>query len=189
MAGFYYLHTNYPIYSSKSSSVLDKAEWAKVQAGFDKIQDPTGYANYIIKCSNDQTKLIASSVIVTDSGVVSGITGLTSTGTVNLSGATVIVPTATPGDNSTNAASTAFAQALAFVAALPAQIGNSGKFVTTNGSSASWAVVSATSISPGTAMPGQELQVSRTSSAIVGHYPIPPDYDVAALPILNYLGY
>lgn len=65
--------------------------------------------------------------------------GLTATGTVNFAGAsTVTVPTVAFGDNSTNAASTAFVQATAFSAALPAQAGNAGKFVTTNGTTASW---------------------------------------------------
>jgi len=65
----------------------------------------------------------------------------TFTGTVTGSGATTFtVPTVAAGDNSTNAASTAFATALAFAAALPAQTGNSGKYVTTNGTTASWAL-------------------------------------------------
>jgi hypothetical protein len=47
---------------------------------------------------------------------------------------------ATPsnGDNSTRIATTAFAVQLAFQAALPAQTGNSGKFLTTDGTNASW---------------------------------------------------
>ena len=61
-------------------------------------------------------------------------------GNANAAGATTFtVPTVAPGDNTTNAASTAFVQAAAFATALPSQVGNSGKFVTTNGVSASWA--------------------------------------------------
>lgn len=49
-------------------------------------------------------------------------------------------------DDSTNTATTAFVQdvvaATAFTNALPAQAGNSGKFVTTNGSVASWDAIS-----------------------------------------------
>lgn len=61
-------------------------------------------------------------------------------GNADATGATSFtVPTATPGDNTTKVASTAFVQATAFAAALPSQVGNSGKFVTTNGVSASWA--------------------------------------------------
>lgn len=51
------------------------------------------------------------------------------------------VPTAAPGTNTTQVASTAFVQAQAFVAALPVQTGNSGKLVTTDGATASWTAV------------------------------------------------
>lgn len=65
--------------------------------------------------------------------------GDTYTGTHNFSGATsVSVPTATVGDNSTKAASTAFVAATAFSSALPAQTGNSGKILNTDGTTASW---------------------------------------------------
>ena len=67
------------------------------------------------------------------------ITGQTWTGTHNFTGSTVTVPTQTVGDSSTKAASTAFVSATAFSYALPAQSGNVGKFVTTNGTNASWA--------------------------------------------------
>ena len=65
--------------------------------------------------------------------------GDTYTGTHNFSGATsVTVPTATAGDNSTKAASTAFVAATAFSSALPAQTGNAGKILSTDGTTASW---------------------------------------------------
>lgn len=47
-------------------------------------------------------------------------------------------PTATPGTNTSQIATTAFVVQQAFQAALPGQTGNSGKFLTTNGLSASW---------------------------------------------------
>lgn len=43
-----------------------------------------------------------------------------------------------PGDNSTLIATTAFVTALAFLAAVPAQAGNAGKYVYTDGTTASW---------------------------------------------------
>lgn len=73
------------------------------------------------------------------SGGITFSGGAVGTGVINFAGSTsVSVPTLAPGNNSTNAASTAFATALAFAAALPAQAGQSGKFVTTNGATASW---------------------------------------------------
>lgn len=70
--------------------------------------------------------------------------GNTFTGTQTMvaalqAGSTAATPTA--GDNSTKVATTAFVVALAFNAALPAQAGNAGKFVTTDGVNASWAAV------------------------------------------------
>lgn len=66
------------------------------------------------------------------------IAGQTWTGTHNFSGGSITVPTMGAADNSTNAASTAFVQSKAFATALPNQTGNAGKFVTTDGSVASW---------------------------------------------------
>jgi hypothetical protein len=51
-------------------------------------------------------------------------------------------PTATTGTNSTQLATTAFVNATAFNSALPYQSGNAGKFVTTDGTNASWAIIS-----------------------------------------------
>lgn len=67
------------------------------------------------------------------------ITGQTWTGTHNFTGATINVPTATVGSSGSGAASLDFVNAVSFSPALPAQTGNSGKFVTTNGTNASWA--------------------------------------------------
>lgn len=54
---------------------------------------------------------------------------------------TPTAPTATTGTSSAQLATTAFVGATAFNAALPSQTGNNGKFVTTDGSNASWAEV------------------------------------------------
>lgn len=54
---------------------------------------------------------------------------------------TPTAPTAALGTNTTQIATTAFVAGTAFSSALPAQTGNAGKYVTTNGSTASWASV------------------------------------------------
>lgn len=66
------------------------------------------------------------------------ISGQAWTGAHNYTGATITVPTATAGDATNNAASTAFVSATAFSAALPGQSGNAGRFVSTDGSAANW---------------------------------------------------
>jgi hypothetical protein len=88
------------------------------------------------------------------SAAVAGTDYVTPTGSETLSNKTLaspvmtgtpIAPTATAGTNTTQVATTAFVQNTAFSAALPAQTGNSGKYVTTDGTTASWAaIVSAT---------------------------------------------
>lgn len=55
-------------------------------------------------------------------------------------------PTASAGTSTTQIATTAFVTAAAFSAALPGQTGNAGKFITTDGTNASWSYVPVTSI-------------------------------------------
>lgn len=52
---------------------------------------------------------------------------------------TPTAPTATAGTNTTQIATTAFVNATAFTSALPGQTGNARKFVTTDGTNATWA--------------------------------------------------
>lgn len=102
--------------------------------------------------------------VLTSPTITGTITATGVTGALDLTNAaSVSVPTATVGDNTTKAASTAFVQTAAFSAALPAQAGNSGKVVTTDGSVASWSLI-------GTA--GQFLQVNQAGTALVGAVPI-----------------
>jgi hypothetical protein len=58
---------------------------------------------------------------------------------------TPTAPTAVAGTNTTQIATTAFVVSTAFSAALPGQAGNAGKFITTDGTSASWSFVPLTS--------------------------------------------
>lgn len=68
--------------------------------------------------------------------------GLTATGAVNFAGATsVLVPTATAGDNTTKAASTAFVIATAFNTALPTSAADAGKYAYSNGTTVTFQFV------------------------------------------------
>ncbi len=70
--------------------------------------------------------------------------GGTYTGTYNFTGANFSVPTLAPGTATTGAASTAFVAAASLVAAgIPAQTGNAGKYLATDGANASWETVPA----------------------------------------------
>lgn len=67
------------------------------------------------------------------------ITGQTWTGTHDYTGGSLYAATQSEGNNTNLVATTAFVINQAFSAALPIQTGNAGKFVTTNGTTASWA--------------------------------------------------
>lgn len=67
------------------------------------------------------------------------ISGQVWTGAHDFTSAAISVPTATAGDSSSKAASTAFVVGTAFSAALPGQAGSAGRYLTTDGTSASWA--------------------------------------------------
>lgn len=67
--------------------------------------------------------------------------GDTYTGAHDFTGATITVQTLAPGASGNSAASVDYANALAFASSLPAQAGNAGKFVKTNGTTANWSSV------------------------------------------------
>lgn len=79
-----------------------------------------------------------SSAIQTQLDGKGAITGQTWSGAHDFTAGSVNVPTATAGDATNKAASTAFVAGVAFSSALPGQTGNAGKFVKTDGSVASW---------------------------------------------------
>ena len=79
---------------------------------------------------------------------------------------TPAAPTATAGTNTTQLATTAFAQALAFAAALPSQTGNAGKYVTTDGSTASWAAIVGALIVPSARTSNTILATADSSTSI-----------------------
>lgn len=86
--------------------------------------------NYMVGVSgNVQTQL----------GTKGAIAGQAWTGTHDFTGATITVPNKTVGDSTMAAANTAFVTATAFNNSLPGQAGSAGKFVTTDGTNASWA--------------------------------------------------
>lgn len=85
----------------------------------------------------------ASEITVTNGDGVSGNPTISLPSSIDLTAKTVTVATQTNTDSSTKAASTAFVQSVAMNSALPNQTGNSGKFLVTDGSNASWSAVAA----------------------------------------------
>lgn len=80
-----------------------------------------------------------SSAIQTQLNGKGAIAGQTWTGSHDFTAGTLRAPTLPAGTATTEVATTAHVASVAFSAALPGQSGNAGKFVTTDGASASWA--------------------------------------------------
>jgi len=98
----------------------------QLNASYPLVGDPIGQGD-------DHIRLIKTVLLYSFAGATStGVTGF-------------YVATQPPGTNNGLAASTAFTSAAiaaaAFSSVLPSQSGNSGKFVTTDGTNASWAAV------------------------------------------------
>jgi hypothetical protein len=92
------------------------------------------------------------------------------TGTHDYTGATITVPTVAQSDNSTNAASTAYVTAKAFAATLPVQTGNSGKYVKTDGTTASWSFITFSELTgKPTTVPGYGISDLTTGAGKVGY--------------------
>lgn len=92
---------------------------------------------------------------------------------------TPAAPTATTGTNTTQLATTAFVNSTAFNTALPSQTGNSGKYVTTNGTDASWAALSVTQdwivkTTTYTAVNGDRIAADTTGGAFTITLPATP---------------
>lgn len=168
MPNDYYDHTTFPSPNAPGSSAALRAEFDLVEAGFNKLPTLAGNGNKLIVVNSGGTALDATSSVPSGISFTNpAITGGTINGTViggvtpaagtftslsatsaSISGGTFAsptltgvptAPTAVTGTSTTQIATTAFVTAAAFNSALPGQTGNAGKFVTTDGSNASWA--------------------------------------------------
>jgi len=163
----YYTVTGAPAVQSRGVSATIRSEYSLINTGFDAVYvamllrglkaGETWTGTHVFtgatvtfatqSASDNSTK--AATTAYADSAVSASAVTLNASialkadiASPTLTG-TPLAPTAAAGTNNTQIATTAFATQLAFVAALPAQAGNGGKFVTTDGSTASWASVPA----------------------------------------------
>lgn len=81
---------------------------------------------------------------------------------------TPTAPTATAGTSTTQVATTAFVAATAFTSVLPGQTGNAGKYITTDGTNASWADVYPSQ----TGNSGNFLTTNGTNTSWASTYPL-----------------
>ena len=92
---------------------------------------PNGSLATTQSAADNSTKVATTAYVDTGLALKANLASPTFTGTP-------AAPTAAPGTNTTQLATTAFVAATSFSAALPAQTGNAGKYLTTDGSTASW---------------------------------------------------
>jgi len=185
MSGFYYLAGGYPVYGSQSSSVLDKAELAKIQAGFDLLPTPTGFPNALVKINSGATALDVSVATLTSAGAIAGLTGLTlASGTADLSAGTTKVKSAV---NPTDAVNLTDANAILAGGATPGNIPitsfgvgtlTDGQFLKRSGTIlvgavvlAPWSIITA---DPGPTVAGSRYACNTTSAAFSVTLPAAP---------------
>lgn len=129
----YYTPSGNPLTLTRGASGLIRSEFVLIQTGFTSV---TSDINAVI--SSVTLKGAISGQAWTGTHDFSAATIILPVQAYDFSGAQILVPTASPGDSSTKAASTAFCAALALSAALPAQTGQAGNIVTTDGASGSF---------------------------------------------------
>jgi len=97
--------------------------------------------------------------------------GDTFTGAHDFTGATLTAATQSAGDNTTKVATTAFVSNQVLTATLPGQGGNAGKFLTTNGTTASWGALSVNGGASTTNPMSSDLTLTATSNRVQVVYP------------------
>jgi hypothetical protein len=118
-------HTELNYVDGVTSSIQTQLDTKGAIAG----QAWTGTHTFVTQTVGDNSTKVATTAYV--DGNFGRITGQAWTGSHTF-------PTQSAGDNSTKVATTAYVDQTAFSTALPAQSGNSGKFLTTDGTDASW---------------------------------------------------
>ncbi len=138
MANNYYDHTTWPAVSSSGSSSSARDELDLIEVGFDGIQsDLEDGSLWGTPVNLDILSYNSSSGLIEHRTVAElGMAALESPALTGIPTA----PTASADVGTAQLATCAHVAAVAFSPALPAQSGNSGKFVTTDGTNASWAV-------------------------------------------------
>lgn len=119
------------------------------------------------------------------------ITGESYTGTHDFTGGALKAPTMTAGTATADVATTAFVASAALATALPGQTGNAGKFVTTDGTTATWRFpvladrsVSGTSV---TAAAGDMCVLNNVAATTVTLPPSPANDDLIGIYAANRL--
>lgn len=165
MANPYYTVTGAPVTQSRGYSSTIRSEYGLIATGFDAVYTAmllrglkagetwtgthvfTGATVTFATQSALDNSTKAATTAYADSAVAASAVTLNASIALKADIAsptftgTPAAPTAAAGTATTQIATTAFVSSTAFSAALPSQTGNSGKFVTTDGTNASWSAV------------------------------------------------
>lgn len=151
MSNPYYTVTGAPVTQSRGVSATIRSEYGLIATGFDAVY--TAMLLRGLKAGDTWTGthvFTSATVTFATQSLADNSTKAATTAYVENAGALKAdlaspaftgiptAPTATAGTSSTQIATTAFVAATAFASVLPAQTGNSGKFITTDGANASW---------------------------------------------------
>lgn len=161
----YYVVTGAPVTQSRGVSATIRSEYSAIHTGFDAVYVAmllrglkggetwtgthvfTGATVTFATQSALDSSTKAATTAYADSAVSASAVTLNASialkadiASPTLTG-TPAAPTAAAGTATTQIATCSFVMSTAFSSALPGQTGNAGKFVTTDGSSASWAAV------------------------------------------------
>ncbi len=135
-----YTPTGNPISASRGVSGLIRAEFALIQTA---VNSKGNYAGQVWTGTHNFTgaTLTVQAPALGDISTSVATTAFAMTMQSPAFSGTPSAPTAALGNSSTQLATTAFVAGTAFSSALPAQTGNSGKYVTTDGVNASWGTI------------------------------------------------
>lgn len=143
----FYNHGNTPPFGSAITSSGLSQEFDKISNAFNLLPVIPGNNSKILRVNSSGTAVEAITLTPSIIGAAaSGVnTDITSLNAPALGAATAT--TAAAGTSTTQIATTAFVSATSFASVLPGQTGNAGKFITTNGTNASWAYPQLTALS------------------------------------------
>ena len=133
MANSYYNNVLNILAGQRTNPAIIEEHFDDITLGFDKLPTLAGNGGKVVSINAGGTAMEtipvtgSGSILLSESPAMSGIP---------------TAPTATTGTSTTQIATTAFVTSTAFNAALPAQAGNAGKAVVTDGANASWQDIS-----------------------------------------------
>ena len=149
---FYNYTDGVPISGSRGIASVIQSEFTLLGTGFDLVDAMFPNLSIPVTVTSAEINYLTgvTSNVQTQINAKAAIAGQAYTGAHDFTGGSVTVPTATVGTSTTQAASTAFVVATSLVSTLPGQVGNAGKFISTDGTNAQWTAINPVTVVSGT---------------------------------------